>query len=280
MSVFRAGLFAGKVAIVTGGGTGIGRSIATELLHLGCKVVVASRNEERLQTAADEMNKEIPRKEGAEVVAQTCNVRHEDQVSNLVESTLKRFGKIDFMINNGGGQFMAPTEEISLKGWKAVVETNLNGTFLCCREVYNQWMKENGGAIVNMSMNFYKGHPGLSHSSAARAGIDNLTKTLAVEWASSGVRVNCISPGIIYSDSAAGNYPDGFFQSLISYIPAMRMGTPEEISGVVCFLLSPAASYVSGINVYIDAATHLYKSHFTVEDHNRLLPYKWQNSKL
>lgn len=278
MSVFRAGLFAGSVAIVTGGGTGIGRSIATELLHLGCKVVIASRNVERLEAAAAEMIAE--RKDGAEIVALSCNVRDEDQVSSLVESTLKRFGKIDFMVNNGGGQFVSPTEDIRLKGWKAVIDTNLNGTFLLCREVYNRWMKENGGAIVNMAMNFYRGYPGLAHSSAARAGIDNLTKTLAVEWAASGVRVNCISPGIIYSDTAAANYPPGVFESARAQIPAMRLGTPEEVSSVVCFLLSPAAAYVSGVTVPIDAGTYVYKSLFDVSDHGKMPTYQWNKSKL
>eukprot|EP00118_Oscarella_pearsei_P026500 m.309992 g.309992 ORF g.309992 m.309992 type:complete len:276 (+) comp49036_c0_seq1:248-1075(+) len=270
MSVFRPGLFAGKVAIVTGGGTGIGRSIATELLHLGCKVVIASRNAERLKAAAEEM------KEEGDVTAISCNVRKEEQVKSLIETTLSTYGKVDFMVNNGGGQFISPAENISLKGWNAVIETNLHGTFLCCREAHNQWMKQNGGSIVNMAMNFWQGHPGFVHSSAARAGIDNLTKTLAVEWAASGIRVNCIAPGNVYSDTAAANYTPGLLQSMRTQSPAMRLGTTEEVAGVTCFLLSPASSYVSGITVKIDGGTSLYGSYFTVPDHNKLPVYAWQ----
>ena len=275
MSVFRRGLFDGRVAIVTGGGTGIGRSIATELLHLGCTVVIASRNAQRLRDAADEM-----RADGGRILAVPCNARRESDVKSLFETTLASYGRLDYVINNGGGQYVSASESITLKGWNAVIETNLQSTFLCCREAYASHMKANGGAIVNMAMNFYNGHPGFLHSSAARAGVDNLTKTLAVEWAASGVRVNCVAPGHVYSATAAANYDPGLFDAMKSKSPAKRLGTPEEVSSVICFLLSPAAAYVTGVTVPIDGGLRLYGSYVSLPDHDRMPVYSWQKAKL
>ncbi|KAG8559950.1 hypothetical protein GDO81_017501 [Engystomops pustulosus] len=117
-----------------------------------------------------------------------------EQVESMVKTTLNIYNRIDFLINNGGGQFPSPSEEISAKGWNAVVETNLTGTFYCCKAVYNAWMKEHGGAIVNIIADMWKGFPGMAHTGAARAAVDNLTKSLAIEWAHTGVRINSVCP--------------------------------------------------------------------------------------
>ncbi|XP_028519660.1 peroxisomal trans-2-enoyl-CoA reductase isoform X2 [Exaiptasia diaphana] len=248
-SVFRKGLFEGKVAIVTGGGTGIGKAIVSELLSLGSKVVIASRNEEKLQKAAQELMKSMEPGNPCSVKVIPCNIRDEEQVTNLMKSTISHYGKIDFLVNNGGGQFHSPAAAMSAKGWRAVIDTNLNA--------YNLWMNDHGGAIVNMLVDNWTGFPMMAHSGAARAGIHNLTMTLAMEWMHSGVRINNVAPGIIYSPTAAENYDIDIFSRIKERLPYKRCGTPEEVSGAVCFLLSPAASYITGATIKIDGASSL-----------------------
>ncbi|XP_072324780.1 peroxisomal trans-2-enoyl-CoA reductase isoform X2 [Scyliorhinus torazame] len=274
-SLFRAALFRDRVALVTGGGTGIGAAVAAELLALECNVVIASRKMERLREAAHHLSALIPSSSSATVTPIQCNIREEDEVKNLMKAALQLHGRIDYLVNNGGGQFFCPAEHITAKGWKAVIETNLTGTFYCCREVYSSWMKENGGAIVNIVADMWKGFPGMSHTGAARAAVDNLTKSLAIECASSGVRINAVAPGLIFSETAVANYKElgpELFKRSIPKIPAKRPGIPEEVSSVVCFLLSPAASFITGETVKVDAAQSLYHSPWEIPDHDRWLP--------
>uniref|UniRef100_A0A914WYR3 Peroxisomal trans-2-enoyl-CoA reductase n=1 Tax=Plectus sambesii TaxID=2011161 RepID=A0A914WYR3_9BILA len=284
-SVLRRGLLEGKVAIVSGGATGIGNVIARELLHLGCSVVIAARNKERLDAAAYELNAQFPSGSRKRVEAITCNIRQEDDVKHLVRTTLDTFGKIDFLVNNSGGQFFSPAKDISLKGWNAVVETNLTGTFLMCKEVYNAYMKDHGGSIVSIIVEMWNGWPNVSHSGAARAGVDNLTKSLAVEWAHSGVRVNAVAPGVILTDSAVKHYGSAKqFEDAIPFIPARRLGTSEEISGITCFLLTPAASFITGETVRVDGGGSLYGATqrlIKVPDHQKMPAYSWaEDAKL
>ncbi|KAK7945097.1 hypothetical protein WMY93_000825 [Mugilogobius chulae] len=270
-SVFRPGLFNHKVAIVTGGATGIGKAISAELLELGCNVVISSRKAEKLKSAVEEMKAKISHSNPATISSVPCNIRNEDEVKTLVLEVLQRYGRIDFLVNNGGGQFTSPTENMSSKGWRAVVDTNLNGTFQCCKEVYIAWMKEHGGVIINIIADMWKGFPGMAHTGAARAGVDNLTKSLSIEWASSGVRVNAVAPGTIFSKTAMENYKDlgpVLFKRSIPFSPAKRLGLPEEVSAAVCFLLSPGASYISGATLRVDAGQSLYHSHWEIPDHD------------
>ncbi|XP_008332465.1 peroxisomal trans-2-enoyl-CoA reductase [Cynoglossus semilaevis] len=270
-SVFRPGLFRHKVAIVTGGGTGIGKAISEELLELGCNVVISSRKTERLVAAAQEMRSKMSPSNSARVIPLPCNIRNETEVKDLVSSVLKEFGRIDFLVNNGGGQFSSPVEHMTYKGWKAVVDTNLNGTFHCCKEVFTAWMKEHGGVIVNIIANMWNGFPGMAHTGAARAAVENLTKTLAIEWASAGIRVNAVAPGTIFSQTAMENYKEfgeKLFKMSIPNIPAKRLGLPEEISSAVCFLLSPTASFISGATLKVDAGQSLYHSMWQIPEHS------------
>uniref|UniRef100_A0A3Q3X709 Peroxisomal trans-2-enoyl-CoA reductase n=1 Tax=Mola mola TaxID=94237 RepID=A0A3Q3X709_MOLML len=254
-SVFRPGLFKHKVAIVTGGGTGIGKAISAELLELG--------DTQRELTITLEMRQKLPPSSPASVTPLQCNIRNENEVKALVLSVLERYGRIDFLVNNGGGQFSSPAEHISSKGWKAVIDTNLTGTFHCCQAVYSAWMKQHGGAIVNIIADMWKGFPGMSHTGAARAAVDNLTKSLAIEWAASGVRVNSVAPVSNYKELGPS-----LFKMSVPFSPAKRLGVPEEISSAVCFLLSPAASFISGATLRVDAGQSLYHSMWDIPDHS------------
>nr|XP_012301782.1 peroxisomal trans-2-enoyl-CoA reductase isoform X2 [Aotus nancymaae] len=158
-SFLAPGLLQGQVAIVTGGATGIGKAIVKELLELGSNVVIASRKFERMKSVADELKASLPPTSQERVIPIQCNIRKEEEVNNLVKSTLDVYGKINFLVNNGGGQFLSPAEHISSKGWHAVVETNLTGTFYMCKAVYNSWMKQHGGSIVNIILVTKTGFP-------------------------------------------------------------------------------------------------------------------------
>ncbi|CAG7831555.1 unnamed protein product [Allacma fusca] len=272
MSVLRPNLFRGSVAIVTGGGSGIGRAITYELLTLGCKVVIASRNAERLEKAAKELG------EVGDVTSIPCNIRKEEEVQALISQALEKYGKLDFLVNNGGGQFMSPVESMSLKGWNAVVETNLTGTFLMCREAYNQWFKANGGSIVNIVADMWRGFPMMAHTGAARHAVVNLTQSLAIEWAEDGVRVNSVAPGMVESSTAAANYGKeaNVFDVVKEYLPTKRTGVPDEVSSVVCFLLSPGASFISGTTIKVDCGSSLYtRLMWNIDNHDKLPAYQW-----
>src|SRR5262249_8864807 len=179
--IFAPGLFDGQIALVTGGGTGIGRATALLLARLGARVAIASRRMEHLQGTA----RELADVAGAEGVHhQICDIREPDQVAALVGATLEKFGRIDLLVNNAGGQFPSPAESITPKGWDAVIRNNLNGTFFVTREVASRAMiPQRQGRIVNVIAQVFRGFPGMAHTGAARAGVENLTMTLAVEWA-------------------------------------------------------------------------------------------------
>jgi citronellol/citronellal dehydrogenase len=249
-SIFRPGLFAGQVAIVTGGGSGLGRCTAHELASLGTRVALIGRKPEKLEQVRKEIHQA-----GGEARGYACDIREEDAVRSTVSAILSDFGRIDALVNNAGGQFAAPLEAISQKGWETVVRTNLTGGFLMARECYTQWMKQAGaGAIVNIIADMWQGMPSMGHSGAARAGMLNFTETAAFEWAP--VRVNAVAPGWIAS-SGMDQYPPEMqerIRSLPRLAPLQRVGTESEVSAAICFLLSPAAAFISGSCLRVDGA--------------------------
>ena len=248
-SVFRDGLFAGQAGVVTGAGSGIGRCTAHELAALGARVALVGRKKEKLEAVAREIADA-----GGSAQVHAADIREEEGVREVVRAALGEFGRLDFLVNNAGGQFFAPLETISAKGWDSVLRTNLSGGFLMAREAYVQWMKQHGGAIVNMIADMWSGMPLLGHSGAARAGMLNLTETAALEWAP--VRVNAVAPGWIAS-SGLDQYPPEMrerFKSLPRKVPLGRLGTESEVSAAIVFLLSPAASFISGSCIRIDGA--------------------------
>jgi citronellol/citronellal dehydrogenase len=246
-SVFRDRLFAGQAALVTGGGSGIGRCTAHELAALGARVALVGRKADRLAAVAAEI--------GGAAKVYPCDIREEDAVRDMVAAVLADFGRLDGLVNNAGGQFAAPLEKISAKGWDTVVRTNLSGGFLVARECYTQWMKAAGaGAIVNMIADMWNGMPGMGHSGAARAGMLNFTETAALEWAP--VRVNAVAPGWIAS-SGLDRYPAEMaehIRTLPKRVPLGRLGTESEVSAAIVFLLSPAAAFTSGACLRVDGA--------------------------
>jgi NAD(P)-dependent dehydrogenase (short-subunit alcohol dehydrogenase family) len=254
-TIFKENLFSGTTAIITGGGTGIGFRIARELAYLGATVILASRKLNNLEKAAAIINDE-----GGKAHAVECNIRLEESIKACVKQSLDLTGKIDFLINNGGGQFPSPAEMISRKGWNAVIETNLTGTFFMSQEVFNRQFVNTGGSIVNIIADIRNGFPMLVHTGAARAGVENLTKSLATEWGRYGVRINSVAPGTIDS-SGLESYDETYKEFIYSFSKnnqAYRLGTVAEISAAVLFLLSPAASFISGITLYADAAESIF----------------------
>jgi citronellol/citronellal dehydrogenase len=250
-SIFTPGLFDGRIAVVTGGGSGIGRCAAHELAALGATVVLVGRNADKLRAVAEEIAADGGRADTA-----ACDVRHEDTVRQTVAAIVERHGRIDALVNNAGGQYIAPLDSISAKGFEAVVATNLTGGFLMARECHGQSMRSHGGAIVNVVADMWGSMPHMGHSGAARAGMVSLTETAALEWAASGVRVNAVAPGYIAS-SGMDHYPPEagpMLRQMRKTVPLGRFGTESETSAAIVFLLSPAASFITGTVLRVDGA--------------------------
>jgi len=271
-SIFSPGLFAGQTIIVTGGGSGIGRCTAHELSHLGAKVVLIGRKEEKLIKVAEEINED-----GGEALWFSCNIRSEDEVQATVAKIFAASETVHGLVNNAGGQFPSPLAAINQKGWEAVISTNLTGGFLMAREVFTQGMNRSGGAIVNIIADMWAGMPGMGHSGAARAGMENFTRTAAYEWGCAGVRVNAVAPGWIAS-SGMDTYPEGFKQvikTLKAAVPLKRMGEEAEVSSAICYLLSKGAAFISGTTIRVDgAASQGNTAVYPLPNHNNSQPYQ------
>jgi len=245
----------GRVAIITGGGTGIGKSMAIEFARAGADVAIASRKLEHLEPVAKEVEKL-----GKRTFAMAVDVRQEDQVQALVERAVKEFGRLDIMVNNAGASFRAKPEDISINGWNTVVQINLNGVFLGSKWAVKHMIPQGGGVIINIaSIAGVYGATMMSHYGASKAAVMNLTKAHAVAWAKHGIRVNCIAPGPVETegyievltkmDKAAA---DKAYKAVASRVALQRWGKVQEIAYPAVFLASDAASFITGETIVID----------------------------
>jgi citronellol/citronellal dehydrogenase len=253
--IFQPGIFADQIALVTGGGTGIGLATAAEFLRLGGKVALCSRKPDNVARGVAEL---AAIASADHVHGATCDIREAEQVEAFVAGVVARFGAIDILINNAGGQFPSPAQLISAKGFAAVVRNNLVGTFTMTREVAERSMiPRRRGRIVNVIANIYRGFPGMSHTGAARAGVENLTMSLAVEWSQFGILVAAVAPGVIES-SGTKQYPPQVIKMGIANTPLRRAGTVDEVAAAIVFLCSPAAQFITGATLRIDGAQSLW----------------------
>ena len=252
IKVFRSDLLHGQVALVTGGGTGLGRVIAQQLAEAGADLLLAARNVERLEQAAAEIRAAT----GRRVETAFVNIRDRQAVEALGARARDAFGQIDMLINNAGGQFPQRARDFTPKGWNAVIETNLTGTWNMIQVFGNQMLDGRGGSITTIIAVIGRGFPGIAHTSAARAGLLELTKSLAIEWGPK-VRLNCIAPGPIQTEAFKVTY-DPQIDTLCEGIPIARFGSPDEIAYATVFLASPAASWITGEVLYVAGGQQIY----------------------
>lgn len=244
--VFRDGVFEGRTALVTGGGTGIGRATALQLARLGARVAVSGRRAEPLEETAA-----LAQAAGVDVLAYPCDVRETGQVDALLDAVLEANRRVDILVNNAGGQFVSPAEAITYNGMRAVTRVNYEAVWYLTNQVANRSMIPNGyGKVVSVTMTPRRAMPGMSHSSAARAAVESMTRTLAVEWGRFGIRLSCVAPGIIHTEAweRYGLEPE----QVARMIPAGVLGTPEQVADAIVFLASPAGDYVTGDTLVVD----------------------------
>jgi citronellol/citronellal dehydrogenase len=245
--IFRDGLLEGQVIVVTGGGSGLGRATAEELTALGARVVVVGRREEPLEETVGLCAEGL-------CEARACDIREEDAVDALVDGVLERHGRIDMLVNNAGGQYMTPAEDITPKGFDTVLRLNVRGTWLMTHAVASKAMIPGGGGkIANVTLSPHHGLPGMAHSSAARAAVENLTRVLSIEWARFNIRLTALAAGHFATD-ALKKYPRPVYEGVARTVPLQRLGEPAEHAWLVAYLASPAGDYFSGAVLTLDGA--------------------------
>jgi citronellol/citronellal dehydrogenase len=264
-SIFAAGLFDGQTVVITGGGSGIGLATARELAYLGANVAIAGRKREKIDAGLAVIRGDgIP---DERLFGDTCDIREPDQIAAFVGGVLARFGRVDVLVNNAGGQFPSPAEMLSPRGWEAVIRNNLNGTFYMTREVATRAMiPRKRGRIVNVTAMVARGFPGMSHTGAARAGVENLTRSLAIEWAQHNLRVNAVAPGNNIKSSGTAQYGDEMLELARKATPIKRLGTPEEIARMIVFLASDQNDFITGQVFGVDGGMPLWGDIWTIPD--------------
>lgn len=255
--VFADGVLQGKVALITGGGSGIGRGIALAMSAYGAAIVLAGRNSERLEAVAAEIAAQ-----GGRALGLVVDVREPQQVDTLRNEAVAAFGRVDVLVNNAAGNFLASARKITPGGWKALIDTTLNGTFHCSRAVGERMIEQGGGRIINITATLhFKGAPGLMAASSAKAGVEAMTKTLALEWARYNILVNAIAPGPIYSPGANRNLwsNQAFHDKVRHGVPLGRFGDVNDVANLAVYLASPAGNYITGATLVVDGGEWLKK---------------------
>jgi len=248
--IFRDGLLEGQVCLVSGAGSGIGRETALELARLGATVVGCGRRPEPLAETAG-LAAEMP---GA-FEGEAADIREEDAVERLLDGLLERHGRLDVLVNNAGGQFLAPAESITPKGFRTVIDLNVNGTWLMTHAAATKaFIPGGGGKVLSVTLSPHHGMPGMVHSGAARAAVENMMRTLAVEWARFGIKTCALAAGQFATETLLTKYPKVVVDNLERSIPLGRAGRPEEMAWLVAYLASPAGDFVSGTTITIDGA--------------------------
>lgn len=253
-SCFSPDLLSGKLAMVTGGGTGIGKAIAFELARAGADLILAARRLEILEESAAEIQAET----GRNVHCMQVDIRNLETVTALAETVADRFGQVDILINNAGGQFPQAAEDFSANGWRTVIDLNLNGTWNMTQTIGKQMLEGRGGNICQITIPIGRGNPGLAHSGAARAGVTELMRSLSYEWGPK-VRINCVGPGSIVTEAFENTYDDDVLDD-ISETPIPHPGTVEDIANGVVFLVSPAGRFITGESLMVDGGVSRYGS--------------------
>ena len=259
--IFKDNILKDQVTLITGGGTGLGKEMALTVAGLGSDVVLASRKLENLEKVAGEVEKL-----GRRALCVPTDVRDPEQVQNMVDQAVEKFGKIDTLINNAAGNFLVRAEDISPNGWNTVVGIVLNGSFLCSQAAGKQMIKQKRGNILNIVATYaWTGGPWTVHSASAKAGVIAMAKTLAVEWARYNIRVNCIAPGPIQTEGASKRLWSGMEGLLTEKIPLSRFGKPEEIAAAAVYLISEAGQYITGDVLTVDGGGSLNQGEFPEE---------------
>jgi citronellol/citronellal dehydrogenase len=253
------GLFAGMVAIISGAGSGIGRATAHWIARLGGKLVLCGRKVEKLESTARSLARY-----GTEVLVQPLSIRDPAAVCAMFDAAWAHFGRVDALVNNAGGQFPQAAIDFSLKGWNAVIDTNLNGTWYMMQAAAHKWRTAGApGSIVNVTAVVTRGMPGVAHTCAARAGVIYASKTVAVEWAPLGIRVNCVAPGVT-STEGMKVYSEEARRAFSQTNPLKRLGRVEEIATAICYLAGPGASFITGEVLTVDGGGQLWGDLWTI----------------
>ncbi|WP_456385621.1 SDR family oxidoreductase [Profundibacter sp.] len=252
-TVYAPDLFKGQVVVVTGGGGGLGLAIATLFARLGATLAICGRNEEKLETGAAFL-----RTFGGEVLTRQMTIRDPEQCADFVDEVHEKFGRLDVLVNNAGGQFPQPAIDYTVKGWNAVIDTNLNGTWWMMQSAAKKWVDAGQpGNIVNIVATVWRGIPGIAHTTAARAGVIYLSKTVAVEWAPNNIRVNCVAPGCCESTGFNNYTPEGS-ATFEESNPMLHAGDEWDVAEGVVYMAAPSGKFITGEALTIDGGQQMW----------------------
>ncbi len=257
MQIFADGILRDKVVLITGGGTGIGRRIALSMAAYGAQLVLAGRHLNTLGSVATEV-----KTMGGKALPVHADIRQNEQIDAMLQAAIGTFGRLDVLVNNAAGSFLSAARKITPKGWQSVIDTTLNGTFYCSQAVGLRMIEQGGGKIINITATLhFKGSPGMIAPTAAKAGVEAMTKTLALEWAKFNILVNAIAPGPIHTEGADRHlWSDQAFHDMVKRgVPLGRFGCAEDIANMAVYLASPAGNYITGATMVVDGGEWLKK---------------------